>query len=42
MPKRRYHKLLEEAIIGDADFGALPLKRPVSGSLALDYIRGMG
>ncbi len=42
VPKRRYHKLLEEAIVGDADFGALPLKRPVSGSLALDYIRGMG
>ena len=33
--KRRYHRLLEEAIIGEADFGALPLDRPVSGEEAL-------
>jgi leucyl/phenylalanyl-tRNA--protein transferase len=33
--KRRYHRLLEEAIIGEADFGALALDRPVSGAEAL-------
>ena len=38
VPKRRYHRLLEEAIIGDADFGALPVNRPVSGAEALDRI----
>ncbi len=38
VPKRRYHRLLEEAIIGGADFGALPVNRPVSGAEALDRI----
>jgi len=33
--KRRYHRLLEDAIIGDADFGALALDRPLSGEEAL-------
>lgn len=33
--KRRYHRLLEDAIIGDADFGALALDRPLSGAEAL-------
>jgi leucyl/phenylalanyl-tRNA--protein transferase len=33
--KRRYHRLLEDAIIGDADFGALALDRPLSGAQAL-------
>ena len=37
--KRRYHRLLEEAIFGDADFGALPLERPVSGAEALAHLR---
>ncbi len=32
VPKRRYHRLLEEALIGEADFAALPLRRPVSGA----------
>ena len=38
VPKRRYHQLLEEALNGDADFGMLPLNRPVSGADALAII----
>ncbi len=38
VPKRRYHRLLEEALIGEADFGALPLDKPVSGEEALALI----
>jgi leucyl/phenylalanyl-tRNA--protein transferase len=37
--KRRYHRLLEDALAGEADFGALALDRPVSGEKALDLIR---
>ncbi len=37
--KRRYHRLLEEAIVGEADFDALPLDRPVSGEEALARMR---
>src|ERR1700688_2069707 len=36
--KRRYHRLLEEAIIGEADFGALATNCPVSGDEALAII----
>ncbi len=35
VPKRRYHRLLEDALAGEADFGALPLDRPLSGAEAL-------
>jgi leucyl/phenylalanyl-tRNA--protein transferase len=38
VPKRRYHRLLEEALTGEADFAALALDRPVSGEEALDRI----
>jgi len=37
--KRRYHRLLEDALAGDADFGALPLDRPVSGAEALALLK---
>ena len=37
--KRRYHKMLEEAIVGEADFGALALDRPLSGAQALARLR---
>jgi leucyl/phenylalanyl-tRNA---protein transferase len=37
--KRRYHRLLEDAISGEADFAALPLDRPVSGQEALDILQ---
>jgi leucyl/phenylalanyl-tRNA--protein transferase len=30
-----YHKLLDAALVGEGDFGALALDRPVSGSSAL-------
>ncbi len=38
VPKRRYHRLLEEALVGEGDFAALPLERPVSGEAALAII----
>ncbi|HEY0223227.1 MAG TPA: leucyl/phenylalanyl-tRNA--protein transferase [Pseudolabrys sp.] len=38
VPKRRYHKLLEEAVEAGGDFGALPLDRPVSGEEALSLL----
>lgn len=37
--KRRYHKMLEEAIVGDGDFAALALDRPLSGDEALARLR---
>jgi len=36
--KRRYHRLLEEALVGDADFGALATNRPIRGEEALGII----
>src|SRR5471032_403540 len=39
LAKRRYHKLLEEAITGDGNFGALDTTRPVSGEEALELLR---
>src|SRR5271170_1806498 len=30
-----YHKMLDAALVGDGDFGALSLDRPVSGTVAL-------
>ena len=30
-----YHKLLDAALVGEGDFGALALDRPVSGATAL-------
>jgi leucyl/phenylalanyl-tRNA--protein transferase len=38
VPKRQYHRLLEEALAGEADFAALPLQRPVRGAEALAII----
>ena len=38
VPKRRYHKMLEEAIAGDGDFAALDIDRPVSGEEALNLL----
>ena len=39
IPKRRYHRLLEEALHGDADFAALPVTRTISGEEALSILR---
>lgn len=38
VPKKRYHKMLEEALIGAADFAALPTDHPISGAEALSII----
>jgi leucyl/phenylalanyl-tRNA--protein transferase len=38
VPKRRYHRLLEEALVGEGNFGALPLDEPVRGDDALAII----
>jgi leucyl/phenylalanyl-tRNA--protein transferase len=39
IPKRRYHRLLEEALHGNADFAALPVARTISGTEALSILR---
>jgi leucyl/phenylalanyl-tRNA--protein transferase len=31
VPKRRYHRMLEEALHGEGNFAALPIERAVSG-----------
>jgi leucyl/phenylalanyl-tRNA--protein transferase len=33
--RRAYHRLLADALVGDADFAAIPLDRPMPGALAL-------
>jgi leucyl/phenylalanyl-tRNA--protein transferase len=37
--QRRYHRMLEDAISGDADFDALPVDRPLSGAEALGFLK---
>jgi leucyl/phenylalanyl-tRNA--protein transferase len=39
VPKKRYHRMLEEALVGEADFAALPLDRPLSGADVLAYMQ---
>jgi leucyl/phenylalanyl-tRNA--protein transferase len=39
VPKRRYHRLLEDAVTGNGDFTALPIDRPVSGEAALAILK---
>ena len=36
VPRKQYHKLLAEALTGEADFAALPLDRPIPGAQALE------
>jgi leucyl/phenylalanyl-tRNA--protein transferase len=38
--RRQYHRLLEEALRGEARFAARPLDRPISGALALRLAAG--
>ena len=38
--KKRYHRMLEEALAGDADFAALPIDRPLSGEEILAQLDG--
>src|SRR5262249_60510011 len=40
VPKRRYHRLLEDALNGEADFTALPIGRALSGEKALEIVHG--
>src|SRR5499425_3025393 len=40
VPKRRYHRLLEDALTGEADFAALPIERRISGAEALAIVSG--
>ena len=40
VPKRQYHKLLETALVGEADFHVLPVERPLSGAEALRLLGG--
>jgi leucyl/phenylalanyl-tRNA--protein transferase len=35
-----YHKLLDAALVGEGNFGALPLDRPVPGATAVARLRG--
>ena len=35
VPRRQYHKLLEAALAGEGDFGALGTRQPVTGTQAL-------
>ena len=38
--QRQYHKLLEAALVGEADFAALPMDRPITGAEALAQLSG--
>jgi leucyl/phenylalanyl-tRNA--protein transferase len=40
VPRRQYHKLLETALSGDGDFGALGTRQPVIGAQALAVLAG--
>jgi len=42
VPRLHYHKLLEKALIGEADFAALPVDRPISGAEALEIVKANG
>jgi leucyl/phenylalanyl-tRNA--protein transferase len=35
VPRRRYHKLLADALVGEADFAVFPLGEPIPGATAL-------
>lgn len=38
VPRETYHRLLEGALVGDADFAALRVDRPISGDEILDLL----
>ena len=38
VPKRRYHRVLDEAVVGQADFAALSVDRPLTGEEVLAVI----
>jgi len=38
VPRPAYHKLLDSALVGEADFGALATDQPVSGDAVLKHL----
>ena len=42
IPRRRYTALLDKAIRGEANFGKLPVDRPLRGAEALQIVAGQG
>src|SRR5262249_50754062 len=38
VPRRQYHKLLETALAGEANFAALDVKQPITGAQAIEQI----
>jgi leucyl/phenylalanyl-tRNA--protein transferase len=40
VPRQRYHRLLETALVGEADFAKLPLDTPIAGDEALRLAQG--
>lgn len=38
MPKRQYHRLLEDALTGEAEFATLPMNRPMRGTEVLSIL----
>jgi leucyl/phenylalanyl-tRNA--protein transferase len=36
VPRKQYHKMLAEALTGEADFAALPLDQPIPGALVVE------
>ena len=38
VPRPAYHKLLDAALVGEADFGALPLGRAIPGTKVLELV----
>jgi leucyl/phenylalanyl-tRNA--protein transferase len=40
VPRKQYHKLLAEALIGEADFDIFPRDRPMPGTQALGLATG--
>jgi leucyl/phenylalanyl-tRNA--protein transferase len=39
VPRRKYQKMLADALVGEADFAALPLERPIPGARAVELAR---
>ncbi len=40
VPRKQYHKLLAEALTGEADFAALPIERSIPGAQVLELATG--
>jgi leucyl/phenylalanyl-tRNA---protein transferase len=38
VPRPAYHKLLDAALVGEADFAALATDQPIAGSAILDWL----